>query len=45
MIGFCWLGAALGRLTSLIRDGQTRKKWGFFVVEAAVGIPAIIYNL
>lgn len=45
MIGFCWTGAAVGRLTSLLRDGQTRKKWTFFAVEAAVGVPAIAINL
>jgi hypothetical protein len=45
MLGFCWTGAAAGRLTSLIRDGQSRQKWVFFAVEAGVGIPAILFNL
>ena len=45
MLGFCWTGAAVGRLTSLVRDGQSQKKWTYFIVEAAVGIPAIIVNL
>ncbi|MCO4848438.1 MAG: DUF4345 family protein [Yoonia sp.] len=45
MIGFCWMGAAMGRLTSVFRDGATPKKWGFFAVEAAVGLSAIAYNL
>ncbi len=45
MLGFCWSGAALGRLTSLLLDGQSRKKWVFFLVEAGVGIPAILLNL
>ena len=45
MIGFCWLGAATGRLTSLILDGNTRKKWVFFGVEIAVGLLAILLNL
>lgn len=45
MLGFCWLGAAVGRLTSLVLDGQSQKKWIFFAVEAAVGIPAILLNL
>jgi hypothetical protein len=45
MLGFCWTGAALGRFTSLLRDGQTQKKWIYFAVEAGVGIPAIIINL
>lgn len=45
MIGFCWLGAAIGRLTSILRDGATSKKWIYFAVEAAVGITALLYNL
>jgi len=45
MLGFCWTGAAAGRLTSLALDGVTRKKLSFFGVEAAVGIPAILLNL
>ncbi len=45
MLGFCWCGAALGRLTSLVLDGRSRKKWVYFVVEAAVGVPAILLNL
>lgn len=45
MIGFCWTGAAIGRITSILRDGATSKKWGFFAVEAAVGIAALLYNL
>ncbi len=45
MIGFCWIGASVGRLTSLTLDGQTRKKWGFFAVEAAVGVAALAYNI
>ncbi len=45
MLGFCWCGAAAGRLTSLIVDGQSQKKWGYFLVEAAVGIPALWLNL
>ena len=45
MLGFCWCGAAVGRLTSLMLDGQTRKKWGFFAVEAAVGVLALVGNL
>ena len=44
MIGFCWIGAAIGRLTSIIRDGATSKKWVFFFVETAVGLSALIYN-
>ena len=45
MLGFCWAGAAVGRLTSCLRDGATQKKWVFFGVEAAVGILALLLNL
>lgn len=45
MIGFAWGGAAIGRLTSLIVDGQTSKKWGFFACEAIVAILALGLNL
>lgn len=45
MIGFAWGGAAVGRLTSLVLDGPTRKKWGFFAVEAAVAYGALAVNL
>jgi len=45
MLGFCWCGAALGRLTSLLMDGRTHKKWVYFVVEAGVGVPALFLNL
>ena len=45
MLGFCWCGAATGRLTSLIMDGTSRKKWVFFAVEAAVGVFAVLLNL
>jgi hypothetical protein len=44
MLGFCWSGAALGRFTSIVLDGANRKKWVYFIVEAAVGIPAILLN-
>jgi len=45
MLGFCWCGAALGRLTSCLRDGASRKKWVYFAVEAVVGVPAVLLNL
>lgn len=45
MLGFCWCGAAAGRLTSLVIDGASQKKWVYFIVEAGVGIPAILLNL
>ncbi|MEL6573521.1 MAG: DUF4345 family protein [Pseudomonadota bacterium] len=44
-LGFCWVGAAVGRLTSCLRDGATQKKWVYFAVEAAVGLPAVILNI
>ena len=45
LLGFCWLGAAVGRATSLAVDGTTQKKWVFFAVEAAVGLGAVLYNI
>ncbi|MDX8348865.1 DUF4345 family protein [Cognatiyoonia sp. IB215446] len=45
MLGFCWSGAAFGRLTSIVLDGNSQKKLVYFLVEAAVGIPAIWLNL
>lgn len=45
MLGACWLGAALGRGTSILIDGQSRQKWMFFTVEAVVGGLAIWLNL
>ena len=45
MLGFCWLGAGIGRATSLLLDGQTRKKWAFFAIEAGVGVVALLINL
>ncbi len=45
MLGFCWMGAAAGRLTSLILDGQSQKKWIYFLVEFAVALPAIWLNI
>ena len=45
MLGFCWAGAAMGRLTSLVMDGATRQKLTYFAVEAVVGVAAIVLNL
>lgn len=45
MIGFAWGGAAIGRGTSLWRDGTSRKKWVYFWVEAVVAIMALAVNL
>ena len=46
MIGFCWAGAAVGRLTSIIADGPVHpRKLLFFGVEAAVAALALSINL
>lgn len=45
MLGFCWVGAAVGRLTSCLRDGTSQKKWIYFAVEAGVGLPALLLNI
>ena len=45
MIGFCWLGAAVGRTTSILLDGATRKKTGFLVVEIIVAVVVLAINL
>lgn len=45
MLGFAWTGAAVGRLTSIVLDGPSQKKWIYFIVEAAVGIPAVLFNI
>lgn len=45
MVGFAWGGAAVGRVTSLILDGQTRQKWVFFGVEAGVAALALWVGL
>lgn len=45
LLGFCWIGAAIGRATSVVLDGATRKKLGFFAVEAIVGLAALAYNI
>lgn len=45
MLGFIWAGGALGRVTSLIIDGQTRKKWIFFGTELVVAGLALWLNL
>lgn len=44
-LGFAWGGAALGRATSLVLDGPTRKKWVFFGVEAVVAAAALVIGL
>jgi hypothetical protein len=46
MIGFAWGGAAIGRLTSILRDeAPTRRTWGFFACELAVAATALGVNL
>lgn len=45
MLGFCWCGAAAGRLTSVVLDGALQRKWIYFIVEAAVGCPAVLLNI
>jgi Domain of unknown function (DUF4345) len=45
MVGFAWGGAAVGRLTSIIADGPTRTKAGFFAVEIAVAATLLALNL
>ncbi|WP_424971662.1 DUF4345 family protein [Dinoroseobacter sp. S76] len=46
MVGFAWGGAAMGRLTSLLRDeAPTRRTWGFFATEAVVAALALAINL
>ncbi|MEJ6398843.1 DUF4345 family protein [Yoonia sp. 208BN28-4] len=45
MIGFCWGGAAIGRLTSLMLDGKTQKKWIFFACEAGLAAVSLAINL
>lgn len=44
MLGACWTGAAIGRLTSIILDGTNTKKSTFFAVEVVVGLAAIAVN-
>ncbi len=45
MLGFVWLGGALGRGTSLVVDGTSTRKWGFFTTEIAVGLALVGLNL
>ncbi|WGH78422.1 DUF4345 family protein [Jannaschia ovalis] len=45
MLGFIWAGGGVGRLTSLIVDGQTPLKWKFFAAEAVIGGLGIAINI
>jgi len=44
MIGFVWLGGAMGRVTSGMLEGWTQRKFGFFVTELVVGVGALAVN-
>ena len=45
MMGVAWLGAAVGRMTSILVDpGPTRQTWVFFAVETAVGVALVTAN-
>ena len=45
MMGIAWLGAAVGRMTSILVDPRPiRKTWVFFAVEAAVGVALVAAN-
>jgi len=45
MLGCIWLGGALGRATSLVLDGTTTRKWGFFGTEIVFGVVLVAANL
>ena len=46
MVGFAWGGAAVGRLTSILADGEASlRKWGFFVTEVVVAVTLLGVNL
>lgn len=45
MLGCVWLGGALGRATSLLLDGTTTRKWGFFATEIVFGIILVWMNV
>lgn len=46
MVGFAWGGAAIGRLTSIVKDEQpTQRTWGFFLTEVAVAVTLLAINL
>jgi hypothetical protein len=44
MLGFIWLGGAVGRATSLAVDGRTPLKWKFFAAEALIGVLGVALN-
>lgn len=45
MLGMCWLGASIGRITSIVLDGNSRKKTGFLIVELIVALTVLAINL
>lgn len=45
MLGCIWLGGALGRATSLVLDGTSTRKWGFFGTEIVFGVVLVAMNL
>ena len=46
MVGFAWGGASIGRLTSIVADGDaSRQKITFFAVEAVVAAALLSINL
>lgn len=46
MVGFAWGGAAVGRVTSILKDAApTRKTYGFAAVEVAVAVLLLAINL
>jgi len=45
MLGFVWGGGALGRATSLLLDGRTTRKWGFFGTEIVFAVLLLAINL
>ncbi|NNE86658.1 MAG: DUF4345 family protein [Silicimonas sp.] len=46
MVGFAWGGAAVGRVTSILRDqAPTRKTYVFAAIEIAVAVLLLAINL
>lgn len=46
MVGFAWAGAAIGRVTSILRDeAPTRKTYVFAAIEIAVAVVLLAINL
>ncbi|MEL6951843.1 MAG: DUF4345 family protein [Pseudomonadota bacterium] len=46
LMGACYAGAAVGRVTSIMRDNAgSRQSWTFFGTEAALGVWLILANV